>query len=183
MRGPLTMPPVQDSEAMAAAIQEEIEKQASRHRHSGSQDLRYYNASTLTALLASGTATVSAANYWLMSAAICSAIATFLIAVEQTMNFNSRWRWHLQRQHAYRSLGYRLNAVALKQQSKRERAYAVILSELQRQGALDAVVPGSGELPDLKNENQDPEADEVSCRCGNPSMPSSSQTGPPTSSS
>lgn len=115
--------------------------------HSASADSFFYNGGTVIALLATGAATVLASTRPLL-AAICSGSAAFVIAVSRALNFGGRWRWHLQRQNAYRRLIYHLNEVTLLPPEQQTAELRGIYDALIREKGFDDRIPGSGEPVD-----------------------------------
>jgi hypothetical protein len=137
------MPPVNGTDATGRQIHKEIQRLLARH--GGRIDATWYHWGTIVALGLTSATTALAALRQPVAAAICSAIATFVIAIERTFNFGGRWRWHLLMQSAYSPLAYRLNAAALNQdEGEREKAYKAILRKLETLGASEAFLPGAG---------------------------------------
>ena len=164
------MPLLDASDPTAKRIHDEIRDIATLH--GGRKDALLYHGGTVATLGLTGAATVLVtALHQPVAAGICSAIATFVIGAEQTLDFGGRWRWHLRRRSAYNRLAYRLNAVALLERSKRNDAYQAILWELERQAEYEAFLPGSGRSPDNEKDRSSGDAngpDEDASGAGQP---------------
>lgn len=127
----------------ATALHEELVHLIEEQRPEA--DSFWHNGGTAAALLLTGAATITAAIEPVV-AAVCSSLATALIAIGRALDFGGRWRWHLQRRSEYSRLVYRLNAVALLAPGDQRAGVRAVYEALIEQKALDAGIPGAGEV-------------------------------------
>lgn len=85
-------------------LKADLEK--SVNEHSTTVDAFLYNGGTVAILLATTVATLIPGNHanLILLAKILTGFAAFWIALERTLNFGSRWRFHLELKHGYQKV-------------------------------------------------------------------------------
>jgi hypothetical protein len=111
--------------------------------HSPLGDSIYLNGGTVIALAATSTATLlpMSLSFW---ARLASAIATFIIALSRALDFNGRWRWHVQMRSAYMALTDRVNQLDVLPDADRPAAAAKIFDALVDLRKQENTRPGAG---------------------------------------
>jgi hypothetical protein len=146
----LPMPLVEGLPHEAGPLHEELERRVKAH--TGNTDMWGYNGGTIVALFASGTAGV-VATLSPVTASILSALAAFAIAVTRTLDFGSRWRWHLRRRARYAGMIYRLNSSSLQSPDEQRSMIRALYVELALEREGDGLVPGTA-APDGARDEQ-----------------------------
>lgn len=84
-------------------LKTQVKSNAREHERYQGLDGVTYNGSTIIVLLATTTTTLLPTDHtWEVVLVKClSALATFLIALERTLNYGERWRYHREMRHGY----------------------------------------------------------------------------------
>ena len=89
-----------------AKLEQDLQAAQKRHR---TGDSWYYNGGTVLILLFTGTAsllpTIKPNDHPVaLAAQILAALAAFLVAMERSLDFGARWRFHIEMDNAYSAL-------------------------------------------------------------------------------
>lgn len=112
-----------------------------------------YNGSTVLVLLFTGAAsllpTIFPNNpHFQVTAQILAALAAFAVALERSLSFGSRWRFHIEMDNAYNGLIDQLEFYRITDQllpvSQREKYLQEFWTELYAVRRREAGIPGAG---------------------------------------
>jgi hypothetical protein len=127
--------------------------QDARKPHARKTDSLLYNGLTVLILLFTGTAsflpTLQPENIYLrVTAQALAALAAFAVAMERSLNFGARWRFHLEMDNAYCALidmleFYRVTAEMLPD-AERQKYLQDFMKELYAVRRREAGIPGAG---------------------------------------
>lgn len=93
-------------------LKAQIEKSVSEHNKYQAFDGLGYNGITIVVLLATTTATIIPTEWlWfgISRVKVLTGVATFLVALERTLNLGARWRYHREMRHGYLAVLAKIN--------------------------------------------------------------------------
>lgn len=131
------------------SLKSQLRENVAEHKRYQGVDAMYYNGITAVVLLATtATTLIPIDTQWAPLLKILTGLATFLIALERTLDFGARWRYHREMRHGYLAVLAKINFYENLPgefgAEERKRYYAEIYADLFSLGRREGEIPGTG---------------------------------------
>jgi hypothetical protein len=130
----------------------ELRVKAAITRHNTLVDNWLFNGSTVLALFCSGAASILAVNKSIngsdLLTSVLAALAAFLVALERTLGFGARWRFHLELRNSYEAILDLIELHKVAPDDEKIKIEQEIWTALRAARAREAAIP-SGSSPSV----------------------------------